>query len=339
MADGEESTRGSDRSILGFCELLGLMFALPFGEDLYHGTPITNAHTFYLIIGLLFALAGPMWPTMRAKLLPPRFADKFSDAALDPRYWIFALLAGLICVVASDSYQRGTESFPVAVPHPLVLIPLAFIALCLAGWIGYQTGTLRKRPGAIAEKVTPKADAVRKPEINIASMSAYDRERRKQVIDELIASITAGKTLQSLKDAGALAHLLQSAIFPRHSIAEFRDELIKVRNSMVDAGNERLQIANRYPEHRDILNLIERKDQIAEAADSDPHDLGIWPPVHSYMTNPNIPDDAITPPKITTWIFFKDTRVIGELNAKLFGYCDWCEKVKAALVDKRDALG
>ena len=171
-----------------------------------------------------------------------------------------------------------------------------------------------------------------------AALSDYDRDRRRREIDELIASITAGKTLQSLKDAGALAHLLQSAIYTGHSVAEFKEELIKVQNALVAAGNERLQIANRYPEHRDILNLIERKDQIVADAASDPHDLGIWPPVHAYLANPNIPNEALTPPNVATWIFLKDTKVIRELNARLFGYCDWCEKVKAALVEKRRAL-
>ena len=171
-----------------------------------------------------------------------------------------------------------------------------------------------------------------------AALSDYDRDRRRREIDELIASITAGKTLQSLKDAGALAHLLQSAIYTGHSVAEFREELIKVQNSLVDAGNERLQIANRYPEHRDIFDLIERRDRIAADADPDPHDLGIWPPVHSYLANPNIPNETLTPPNVATWIFFKDTKVIRELNVRLFGYCDWCEKVKAALVEKRRAL-
>jgi hypothetical protein len=170
------------------------------------------------------------------------------------------------------------------------------------------------------------------------TMAHYDRDRRRREIDELIASITAGKTLQSLKDAGALAHLLQSAIYTGRSVAEFREELIKVKNSLVDAGNERLQIANRYPEHRDILDLIERRDRIAADADPDPHDLGIWPPVHSYLANPNIPNETLTPPNVATWIFFKDTNVIRELNVRLFGYCDWCEKVKAALVEKRRAL-
>jgi hypothetical protein len=167
-------------------------------------------------------------------------------------------------------------------------------------------------------------------------MSEYDRERRKREIDDLVASITAGKTLQSLKDAGALAYVLQSAIFTLGSVAAFRNELIRVQNSLVIAGNERLEIANRYPEQRDILILIGRRDQIADG-NPDPHDLQIWPPVHSYLDNPNIPDEAFR--NVAAWTFFRDTKIIAELNARLFGYCDWCEELKTALVEKRNALG
>lgn len=188
----------------------------------------------------------------------------------------------------------------------------------------------------IIPNIAPQPSAGAEAKISVVAMSEYDRERRKREIDELVASITAGKTLQSLKDAGALAYLLQSAIFTLGSVAAFRNELIKVRNSLVIAGNERLEIANRYPEQRDILILIGRRDQIADT-DPDPHDLRIWPLVHSYLDNPNIPDEVFR--NVAAWTFFRDTKVIAELNAQLFGYCDWCDELTTALVEKRDALG
>src|SRR5947208_3000592 len=69
------------------------------------------------------------------------------------------------------------------------------------------------QPGQMTDARITSSDTETAYHANIAEMSEYDRDRRKREIDELIASITAGKTLQSLKDAGALAWLLQSAIF------------------------------------------------------------------------------------------------------------------------------
>lgn len=49
-----------DKAIISLCEVLALLFGLPFGEDLYRGTRITYQHLFYLAIGLIFAVGGPM---------------------------------------------------------------------------------------------------------------------------------------------------------------------------------------------------------------------------------------------------------------------------------------
>jgi hypothetical protein len=272
---------------------------------------------FRRISGLLAFLAAAIWPSAW------HYIKEFCRAALYDR-----------ALHVLTEYINYVMQYGVSV---------ALVAFGL--WLFWMTGRRSTRRSLILNRRldasvadAPSIATTQKLEINVATMSNYDRDRRRREIDELIASITVGETLQSLKDAGALAHLLQSAIYTGHSVAEFKEELIKVQNALVAPGNERLQIANRYPEHHDILNLIERKDQIVADADSDPHDLGIWPPVHSYLANPNIPNEALTPPNVATWIFFKDTKVIRELNARLFGYCDWCEKVKAALVEKRRAL-
>jgi len=93
-------------------------------------------------------------------------------------------------------------------------------------------------------------------------MTEYDRDRRRREIDELIASITAGNTLKSLRDAGAFALLLQSGICPRRSTQELADEITNVRNSMVNADNERITIASKFPENLDTIrhNRMQRPD-------------------------------------------------------------------------------
>jgi hypothetical protein len=185
---------------------------------------------------------------------------------------------------------------------------------------------------------TPSSvSAKAKTEISVAAMSDYDRGRRKREIDELIASITTGKTLQSLKDAGAFAWLLQSGICPRRSTQELADEIINVRNSLVNADNERLEIIRQFPENRDISDLMQCTDW-PESEGASPRDLDPLLALHPYiLQNLNIPADALN--NLATWLFFKDTVIVAKLNAWLRGYGAWCDEVESALVEKRRVLG
>jgi hypothetical protein len=98
----------ADKAVLGMCELLGLLFALPFGEDLYHGSSISGWHWFYLSIGLLFAGAGPLFPWIRTRAwIPGSASASLSRAALDARFWIAALLLIFVYMVAPEIYQRA----------------------------------------------------------------------------------------------------------------------------------------------------------------------------------------------------------------------------------------
>ena len=98
-----------DKAVLGMCELLGLLFALPFGDALYHGNSISGWHWFYLSIGLLFAGAGPMFPWIRARAWIPETASaSLSRAALDARFWIATLLLIFVYMAAPEIYRRAT---------------------------------------------------------------------------------------------------------------------------------------------------------------------------------------------------------------------------------------
>jgi hypothetical protein len=89
MSDHQGNTRttspdiqaASDHAILAVSEVLALLFALPFGDDLYHDRPMNWLHTLYLAVGILFAIGGPIWPAVRTRL-PPAMSASFARAAL-----------------------------------------------------------------------------------------------------------------------------------------------------------------------------------------------------------------------------------------------------------------
>jgi len=81
----------NDLAVLGFCELWGLIFGLPPGEDLYHGAPVTARMVAFLIIGGAFALFGPSWPWIKSRF-PRRFSVTFVRTASDFRWWVVVLL-------------------------------------------------------------------------------------------------------------------------------------------------------------------------------------------------------------------------------------------------------
>src|SRR5207249_3357733 len=105
---------------------------------------------------------------------------------------------------------------------------------------------------------------------------------------------------------------LRSAAYTGHSTAELIDEIIVVRNSLVEADNERLAIVSRHPENRDIFDMIACTNLAADAEDN-PRTLRVLLSVSSYIqNNPNIPRDALN--NIAAWIFFKDTDTVSKLN-------------------------
>jgi hypothetical protein len=77
--------------VFGFCELCGLIFGLPPGEDFYHGAPVTTHMVIVLLIGLSFAVLGPSWPWLKSRF-SRRLSATLVRAASDFRWWLGLLL-------------------------------------------------------------------------------------------------------------------------------------------------------------------------------------------------------------------------------------------------------
>jgi len=87
----EPAVPTNNLAVFGFCELWGLIFGLPPGEDLYRGAPVTARMVAFLAIGGAFAILGPTWPASKSKF-PRRLSASFVRTASDFRWWVIALL-------------------------------------------------------------------------------------------------------------------------------------------------------------------------------------------------------------------------------------------------------
>lgn len=150
----------ADKAVAGLCDTLGLLFALPFGDDLYHGNPITVLHLCYLAAGLSFAVIGHMWPWIRTrKWLPFGVSLSLSAAALDARYWIATLLIIFTYTIGPEIYHRATE------PRSLVTSPTADeVAAAVIRALPKDNPIVTNSPPALAPKQPEPPNPLR-PEI------------------------------------------------------------------------------------------------------------------------------------------------------------------------------
>jgi hypothetical protein len=107
----------ADKAMLGLCETLALLFGLPFGEDLYNDKPVTGLHGFYLAIGLLFAVAGPMWPWIRTRpWVSQTLVASLSRVPSNPYVWFTILMVLFLYGAGPDIYRRATQLPPTPAP-------------------------------------------------------------------------------------------------------------------------------------------------------------------------------------------------------------------------------
>jgi hypothetical protein len=95
-----------DKAVLGFCELLALVFGLPPGDDLYHGTPLNWRSLTFLAIGGAFAFLGPAWPLLKARI-PRRLSVSIVRTASEFRFWLGALFLLFIFAMGPDLYRQA----------------------------------------------------------------------------------------------------------------------------------------------------------------------------------------------------------------------------------------
>jgi hypothetical protein len=117
----------ADKAMFGLCEMLALLFGLPFGDDLYHDKPIASVsgwHWFYLLIAMLLAIAGPMWPWIRTRSwVSQALVAPLSRVPSNPYVWLAVLLILFVYGTAPEIYQRATAPLPSAPSPPPAAIP------------------------------------------------------------------------------------------------------------------------------------------------------------------------------------------------------------------------
>jgi hypothetical protein len=110
----------ADKAVFGLCELLALLFGLPFGDDLYHDKPLSSIggwHWFYFVIAIFFAIGGPMWPWIRTQPWAAQAPTaSVSRIAVNPYGWLAVLLSLFFYGVAPEMYQRATAPGTVLSP-------------------------------------------------------------------------------------------------------------------------------------------------------------------------------------------------------------------------------
>jgi hypothetical protein len=334
----EEVPETADGAIRGWIVAVGFTLVLIGGELMAEKDGVRFWTGFGLAVaGLPCYLSAAWWKTLKPKL-DDRFLTTLNNVATDARWWVGCLFIVLAGLILSPAIEKWIWSVPPlsGFSRPGLLIA-SCVALLAVGSAAYFVGSFRRaatNPSAIA--TTRVAKEVRLAPIHL---SERNRERRKQEIDELVQSIVTGNTLQSVNHARRFAWLLHSAIYTGDSMAALGNAIIETLNSLVEADNERLTIARRYPENPDISDLIECKGW-PEGGGTNPRDTDLLRGLHSYVQDyrkgGNVPETALS--NVPTWTFFRDTVKVAEAKAWLQRYAEWCDEVEAALAEMRRAL-
>ena len=106
MADDQDNGKSwwaaFDKAVLALCEVVALLFALPFGEDLYRGAPVTLRHQIYLGIGLMFAVTGPFVSRIAQTMSP-----QLQQVARNLYVWLAIILLIFVYGAYRDIWEPG----------------------------------------------------------------------------------------------------------------------------------------------------------------------------------------------------------------------------------------
>ncbi len=91
MAEHSENS-----AVFAFCDLLGLMLALPFGDAL-RGAPITPRMIVFASVGFLSAIFGHSWPKLSSGVrFPTRLSETVRTVSTDFRWWLAIILIAFV---------------------------------------------------------------------------------------------------------------------------------------------------------------------------------------------------------------------------------------------------
>ena len=248
----------ADKAMLGLCETLALLFGLPFGEDLYNDKPVTGWHLFYLAIGLVFAVVGPMWPWIRTRTwLPTSVAASLSKAPLDARLWIAVLLLLFLYGTAPEIYQRATAPVAPRVGTGFTQQQVdAKVAAATKSIQAQLDNATRQRDAALADAAALR-QRLNTPPLPPADKPIWNSE-------EIAIRSDLWRTIQRNVDGVVRAYNYSDTLLGKWedqiplNKKDYLRELSDLRGLIVATSNKIQELRRDYPNYQDISAVLDQ---------------------------------------------------------------------------------
>jgi len=278
-----------DTAIFGVCELLGLAFGLPFGEDLFRDPPIASQHWIYLAVGIVFAVLGPLWlyAGLRISLYVRRTIESLGPKGR--RYLAYAFIAiGAICLsigilflanppqearaptasLSKETADDATNSSQIAQPYRLTTNNLGIEAQPIIRNIDGATIPADQRNGdfriykswlAVGNKPDPPTATLPR---KYAPRSPSDADREIKIIDQ-IDDILRVEAPAGLQMATSIANDWPNAVNPE-KLESFAQAFAEARASIEKTTSKLRDVTSQVPQfcENDLCLIVDIQNNL-----------------------------------------------------------------------------